>query len=184
MKSLRDLQICDFNHVCFIEFFSLGYYQIKDEELFGTLDIFLVPIKFDILFLWLFPRVCLFCIFNIQRILYLLEKRLWKVIKMIPSWFESASRLHVYFARNCVRGMNVDHTFFKVVESFLHCSVGSLLFKYMGLRVGYNPRRKDTWKLLINLISRSFGSWKPKFVTSGGRAVLINSVINFIPILY
>ncbi|CAJ2663797.1 unnamed protein product [Trifolium pratense] len=59
-----------------------------------------------------------------------------------------------------------------------------LPFKYLGLPVGANPRRLATWDPLVEKIRRKLNSWGNKHISLGGRIVLINSVLNSIPIFY
>jgi hypothetical protein len=62
--------------------------------------------------------------------------------------------------------------------------VSSIPFKYLGLPVGANPRRASTWESLILSLQKRLGSWSNKYVSLGGRIVLLNSVLNAIPIFY
>jgi hypothetical protein len=41
-----------------------------------------------------------------------------------------------------------------------------------------------TWDLLLDQLSKRLNSWGNKYVSFGGRIVLINSVLNAIPIFY
>lgn len=67
---------------------------------------------------------------------------------------------------------------------FLNCSEGSLPFNYLGLPVGANPGRALTWQPLLDLLSRRLNNWGNKFISLGGRIVLLNSVLNSISIFY
>lgn len=67
---------------------------------------------------------------------------------------------------------------------FLHCIIGSIPFKYMGFHVGVNPQSVGTWDPLVNLIARRLGSWRSRFGSHNGMVVLINYVLNSIPIFY
>jgi hypothetical protein len=40
------------------------------------------------------------------------------------------------------------------------------------------------WQPLIDTISRKLGSWNNRWVSMGGRVVLLNSVLNSIPIFF
>jgi len=46
-------------------------------------------------------------------------------------------------------GVNVSKEFMGLVEQTFHCRVGSILFMYMGLHVGANPRNYQTWMLIV-----------------------------------
>jgi hypothetical protein len=50
--------------------------------------------------------------------------------------------------------------------------------------VGANSRRVSTWEPLIDALRKRLGVWSNKYVSLGGRIVLLNSVLNAIPIFY
>ncbi|PNX79587.1 ribonuclease H, partial [Trifolium pratense] len=81
-------------------------------------------------------------------------------------------------------GVNVSSSFLGIAERFLHCRVGSIPFTYLGLQVGVQPRREGIWLPLLDLISRRLGVWSNRYIILGGRVVLLNSVLNSIPIFY
>jgi hypothetical protein len=62
--------------------------------------------------------------------------------------------------------------------------VGAVPFNYLGLPVGANVRRTSTWEPLLATLRHRLGSWGNKFVSLGGRIVLLNTVLNAIPIFY
>ncbi|GAU18658.1 hypothetical protein TSUD_124910 [Trifolium subterraneum] len=68
--------------------------------------------------------------------------------------------LKVNFAKSSVMGVNVSTEFLDLAERFLHCSVGSIPFIYLGLPVGANPRKESTWKPLLFSLSRKLGVWR------------------------
>jgi hypothetical protein len=110
-------------------------------------------------------------------------ENLWSM-KAILRWFELISGLKVNFSKSSLFGVNVDNTFLDHAASFLHCKLGSFPFIYLGLPVGANPRRASTWDPIVKAIERRLLSWKNKYVSLGGRVVLINSVLASIPIFY
>ncbi|MCI14188.1 RNA-directed DNA polymerase (Reverse transcriptase), partial [Trifolium medium] len=67
---------------------------------------------------------------------------------------------------------------------FLNCRCGHTPFKYLGLPVGANPRKLATWEPMLNAIRGKLSAWENKHVTLGGRIVLINAVLNAIPVFY
>ncbi|PNX76224.1 ribonuclease H [Trifolium pratense] len=66
--------------------------------------------------------------------------------------------------------------------TFLNCKQGSVPFKYLGLSVGASPRRASTWQPMVDSLKKKLNSWSHKHISFGGRLVLINSVLNSIPI--
>ncbi|MCH81819.1 ribonuclease H protein, partial [Trifolium medium] len=81
-------------------------------------------------------------------------------------------------------GVNVSPHFMNTACNFLNCKKGVIPFGYLGLPVGANPRRCSTWEPLIDKIRRRLRSWGNRFISLGGRIVLINSVLNAIPIFH
>ncbi|CAJ2647958.1 unnamed protein product [Trifolium pratense] len=81
-------------------------------------------------------------------------------------------------------GVNVSNDFIRLASAFLNCRVGSVPFKYSGLPVGANPRRARTWEPLLEALRQRLGVWGNKYVSLGGRIVLLNAVLNAIPIFY
>lgn len=72
----------------------------------------------------------------------------------------------------------------KYAGDFPNCEIENLPFKYVGLPVEANSRLKSTWNPLVNLLTRRLHSWKHKYVSLGGRMVLLNYVLNDIPIFF
>ncbi|MCI35662.1 RNA-directed DNA polymerase (Reverse transcriptase), partial [Trifolium medium] len=71
-----------------------------------------------------------------------------------------------------------------VASTFLNCRIGSIPFKYLGLPVGANSRRVSTWDPLLESLRKWLGAWGNKYVSLGGCIVLLNSVLNAIPIFF
>ncbi|MCI10640.1 LINE-1 reverse transcriptase like, partial [Trifolium medium] len=67
---------------------------------------------------------------------------------------------------------------------FLNCKLGEFPFIYLGLPVGANPRLERTWKPVIEVLQNRLHSWHNRYVSLGGRVILINSVLASIPTFY
>jgi hypothetical protein len=107
-----------------------------------------------------------------------------RCLKAILRGFELCSGLKVNFWKSCLMGINVPLSFMDTACNFLNCKQGSIPFSYLGLPVGANPRRGATWDPLIDHLKKRLQSWGNRFVSLGGRIVLLNSVLNAIPIFY
>jgi hypothetical protein len=108
---------------------------------------------------------------------------LW-TLKAILRGFEMVSGLKVNFWKSCLVGVNIDDDFLHMASEFLNCRRGSLPFKYLGLSVGANPQKLETWEPLLNVIRGKRGVWRNKYVSLGGRIVLINAVLSAIPVFF
>ena len=104
-------------------------------------------------------------------------ENLW-TLKALLQGFEKASGLKVNFVKNCLIGVKVQTEFMKMACNFF------FPFKYLGLPVGENHRRCSTWQPLIDLFDRKLNLWRNKYISCGGKIVLINSILNSIPIFY
>jgi hypothetical protein len=104
---------------------------------------------------------------------------LWS-LKAILRGFEMVSGLKVNYWKSSLMGVNVSSQFLDLASTFLNCKSSSIPFMYLGLPVGANPRRVSTWEPLLESIRKRLGVWGNKFVSFGGRIVLLNSVLNVI----
>jgi hypothetical protein len=110
-------------------------------------------------------------------------ENLW-VLKATLRGFEMASGLKVNFWKSCVLGVNLSQEFLGMASDFLNCRIGRTPFKYLGLPVGASSRKLATWEPMLDSIRCRLNSWRNKFVSFGGRIILINAVLNAIPIFY
>lgn len=111
------------------------------------------------------------------------EENLWSV-KAVLRCFELAFGLRVNYHKSCVIGVNISDDFLQVASNFLNCKSGCLPFKYLGIQVGVNPKRRPAWKGVLEALKRKLSSWKHKYVSLGGCVTLLNCVLNSVPIHY
>ena len=110
-------------------------------------------------------------------------ENLW-LLKAVLRGFEMASGLKVNFHKSSLIGVNVQRKFMEAACRFLHCREGVVPFKYLGLPVGANSRSLSTWEPMLEQLKKRLNSWGNKYVSLVGRIVLLNSVLNVIPIFY
>nr|KYP31000.1 Putative ribonuclease H protein At1g65750 family [Cajanus cajan] len=66
----------------------------------------------------------------------------------------------------------------------LNCRITHLPFLYLGLPIGSNPRKADTWKPVLLKFNKKLSGWKSKILSMAGRVCLINSVLTNLPLYY
>lgn len=66
----------------------------------------------------------------------------------------------------------------------LNCRVGNFPLKYLGLLIGENPRKLKTWELVVDIIKKRLSRWSLRFLSMGGRLVLLKYVLFAIRIYY
>jgi hypothetical protein len=108
---------------------------------------------------------------------------LW-ALKAVLRGFAMTSGLKVNFWKSGLMGVNVKPTFMEMACTLLNCKLGEIPFKYLGLPIGANPKSSSTWDPLLKSLQNRLFSWKHKHISLGGRIVLINVVLNAIPIFY
>jgi hypothetical protein len=108
---------------------------------------------------------------------------LW-TIKTILRSFEMVSGLKVNFFKSKLYGINIEENFLRASSSFLHCAVESIPFRFLGIPVGANPRRRATWIPIIESMRNRLNTWKGRNLSIGGRVTLINSVLSSLPLYF
>jgi hypothetical protein len=64
----------------------------------------------------------------------------------------------------------------------LNCKVGSIPFMYLGLPIGGDARRLAFWEPLIKSIHSRLSVWGSKYLSLGGRLILLKSVLSSLPV--
>jgi hypothetical protein len=108
---------------------------------------------------------------------------LWS-IKVILRSFELVSGMRINFVKSKLYGINVDTNFLEAGSSFLNCRADTLPFKFLGIPVGSNPRRRETWKPVVEAMSKKLSTWTSRHLSMGGRITLINSVLASMPLYF
>ncbi|MCH79399.1 cysteine-rich receptor-like protein kinase [Trifolium medium] len=66
--------------------------------------------------------------------------------------------------------------------SALCCKVGKIPFLYLGLSIGGDPRRLGFWEPVVNRLKNCLSGWRSRFLSFGGRLVLLKSVLTSLPV--
>ncbi|GKE49217.1 hypothetical protein Tco_1480475 [Tanacetum coccineum] len=98
--------------------------------------------------------------------------------------FSWLSGLKVNFAKTAMFGVNISEDEAEALAHYLNCSTGSSPFEFLGVLIGANPRLVSTWTKVINRFRERLKGWKGRFLSFGGRIVMINSVLNSLPTHY
>lgn len=96
--------------------------------------------------------------------------------------FEMVSGLKVNFHKSI--GANVDDMFLSGASCFLNCVIGHILFRFLDLPIGANPRRVEMWRPIIEMMRKKFAGWKGRNLSLGGRIVLVNSVFSSLSLYF
>jgi hypothetical protein len=110
-------------------------------------------------------------------------ENLW-TLKALLRGFELVSGLKVNFHKSCLLGTNVSTEFLGMASTFLNCKVGSFPFMYLGLPVGARAKSLSTWEPVLDRINAKINFWGNRYISLGGQIILLNSVLNSVPIFY
>ncbi|GAU47968.1 hypothetical protein TSUD_280270 [Trifolium subterraneum] len=79
-------------------------------------------------------------------------------------------------------GVNIPESWLGEAASALCCKVGKIPFLYLGLSIGGDPRRLSFWEPVLARLKNRLSGWKSRFLSFGGRLVLLKSVLQSLPV--
>ncbi|GAU16239.1 hypothetical protein TSUD_298710 [Trifolium subterraneum] len=115
----------------------------------------------------------------------LLGTKCWANVRALRAalvLFESISGLKVNFNKSMLVGVNIDDSWVRAAANALHCKVGKVPFLYLGLPIGGDPRRLVFWEPVLTRIRNRLSGWKSRFLSFGGRLILLKSVLTSLPV--
>ncbi|CAJ2679133.1 unnamed protein product [Trifolium pratense] len=105
-----------------------------------------------------------------------------RALRAVLVLFETLSGLKVNFTKSMLVGVNIPDSWLGEAASALCCKVGKIPFLYLGLQIGGDPRRLSFWEPMLNRIKNRLSGWKSRFLSFGGRLVLLKSVLTSLPV--
>lgn len=79
-------------------------------------------------------------------------------------------------------GINIERDRLELMARYLGCSIGSIPFLFLGIKVGLFKNSRAEWFGLIDKVKSKLRSWEDKKISFGGRITLLKSVLSAIPI--
>ncbi|CAJ2667239.1 unnamed protein product [Trifolium pratense] len=105
-----------------------------------------------------------------------------RALRALLVLFETMSGLKVNFNKSMLVGVNIPESWLGEAASALCCKVGKIPFLYLGLPIGGDSRRLGFWKSMLERLKNRLSGWKSRFLSFGGRLVLIKSVLTSLPV--
>ncbi|KEH35150.1 hypothetical protein MTR_3g081050 [Medicago truncatula] len=88
----------------------------------------------------------------------------------------------VLFNKSLLVGINISDSWLYKAATVLSCKVEKIPFMYLGLPIGGNPRRFQFWEPIVNRIKSRLSGWNSRFLSFGGRLILLKSVLTSLPV--
>ncbi|KAK3230297.1 hypothetical protein Dsin_002178 [Dipteronia sinensis] len=105
-------------------------------------------------------------------------------LRRILHCFEMASGLRVNFHMSCIVKVGKKNQAEIYWAKALRCNRASLPITYLGMPLGSNPNTKNIWNPVVQKIENRLAPWKMRFLSKGGRLVLIKAVLSSILTYY
>ncbi|GAU48973.1 hypothetical protein TSUD_245640 [Trifolium subterraneum] len=105
-----------------------------------------------------------------------------RALRAVLVLFETMSGLKVNFNKSMLVGVNIPDSWLGEAASALCCRVGKIPFLYLGLPIGGDPRRLSFCEPVLTRLKSRLSRWKSRFLSFGGRLVLLKSVLTSLPV--
>ena len=104
-----------------------------------------------------------------------------KNLKQLLCAFEQLFGLKINFHKSEILcfGDARDHEY--QYSQLFGCNIGSYPFRYLGIPMHFRKLSNKDWKAVEDIIEKRLSGWKGKFLSVGGRLVLINYVLSSLP---
>jgi len=107
-----------------------------------------------------------------------------RTIRAVLLLLKEISGLKVNFNKSMLTGVNNSPTWLLEAASVLSCRTGLIPFMYLGLLIGGDGRKIGFWKPVVDRIRARLSGWNNKFLSFGGRLVLLKSVMSSLPVYF
>lgn len=105
-------------------------------------------------------------------------------LKIILKLFTFVSGLGINFDKSSWIPINIEPNHISIVSAILGCRQTNFLIIYLGLPLTITQPSKALFMPLIEKIESRLEGWKGRFISRGGRLLLMNSVLSSIPIYF
>ncbi|XP_058768865.1 uncharacterized protein LOC131642662 [Vicia villosa] len=108
-------------------------------------------------------------------------KHVW-ALRAVLRDFELVSGLGINYLKSKLIGINTNLRFLEAVSYFLSCKLEDRNFYFLGIPIGFNPRKEATWNPLLLKMKNMLEGWTNRFLNLGGRITLLKCVLSSLSI--
>lgn len=91
--------------------------------------------------------------------------------------FKAISGLKINWRKSNIFPIN-EVTQIQVLANILRCGVRKLPTVYLGLSLGAKHKTLEIWDNFVEKTEKKLAMWKAKYLSIGGKLILINSVLD------
>ena len=102
-------------------------------------------------------------------------------LKFILFCYEAMSGMKINYEKSEVFVVGIEETEHLHIAEFFGCKVGVWPMTYLGMPVSVNKITKSQLNFVADKAKRRLGAWKGDTLSTGGKAVLLNSCLSSIP---
>lgn len=99
-------------------------------------------------------------------------------------YFHLAFGLKMNLNKSKLLGICVNNSSIEVVATWIGYDIMKILFRYLGLAVGGNMNRLNSWREVMHKVTYKLSNSKVKTLSIGRRLTLIKSVLGTIPTFF
>ncbi|XP_058759359.1 uncharacterized protein LOC131632631 [Vicia villosa] len=103
-------------------------------------------------------------------------KHVW-ALKAVLRAFELVFGLGINYHKSKLIGINTNRSFLEAASFLLSCKVEDPNFYFLGIPIGFNPRKEATWNPLLSKMKNRLKGWMNRSFNLGGRITLLKSVL-------
>ncbi|GJV59832.1 reverse transcriptase domain, reverse transcriptase zinc-binding domain protein [Tanacetum coccineum] len=107
-------------------------------------------------------------------------RNLMRIIECV----KQASGLKINSNKTKVYGIEVPNGEIKAFANHMGISPGKMPFTYLGIPIGVNMKRVNSWIIVVEKFKKRWGNWKTKMISFGGRLTLVKSVLGSLDLYF
>ena len=104
-----------------------------------------------------------------------------KNMKLLLTVFEQLSGLKINFHKSEIFCYGKAKEFEDEYIELFGCNTGEYPFRYLGIPMHHRKLQNIDWRRIEERFEKKLSCWKAKHLSYGGRLILINSVLNSLP---
>ena len=96
--------------------------------------------------------------------------------------FEQLSGLKINFHKSEIFCYGAAEQMEDIYTDLFDCNTGEYPFRYLGIPMHHRQLLNSEWSKVEERFEKKLSCWKAKYLSYGGRLVLLNSVLSSLPI--